>query len=148
MPTILGANSVRDTAFGVDNSYFIGADAKTSVTNTTPTNDKIFTISFWIKIHEFPTSGGDRPIFGHYSDSNNQAYMYLRNDGTLGIFENESGNTKLDFRTKQKLRDPSAFFNIIMAIDTSQSTASNRFKLYINGSQVTNWNAENSPNEV
>ena len=147
MPTILGANSVRDTGFNVDNSYFIGADAKTSVTNTTPTNDKIFTISFWIKIHEFPTSGGDRPIFGYFSDSNNQAYMYLRNDGTLGIFENESGSTKLDFRTSQVLRDPSAFYNIIMAIDTSQGTASNRLKLYINGSQVTSFNAENYPDQ-
>jgi len=147
MPTILGANSVRDTGFNVANSYFIGADAKTSVTNTTPTNDKIFTISFWIKIHEFPTSSGDRPIFGYFSDSNNQAYMYLRNDGTLGIFENESGNTKLDFRTTQVLRDSSAFYNIIMAIDTTQSTASNRLKLYINGSQVTTFNAENYPDQ-
>ena len=85
-PLILGTNSIKDTGFDVANSYFIGADAKTSVTNTTPTNTKIFTISFWIKIHEFPTSSGDRPIFGYFSDSNNQAYMYLRNDGTLGIF--------------------------------------------------------------
>jgi len=145
MPLILGTNSIKDTGFNVDNSYFIGADAKTSITNTTPTNTKKFTISFWIKIHEFPTSGGDRPIFGYYSDGNNQSYMYLRNDGTLGIFENESGNTKLDFRTTQVLRDPSAFYNIIMAIDTSQGTASNRLKLYINGSQVTTFNAENYP---
>ena len=103
-PLILGTNSIKDTGFDVANSYFIGADAKTSVTNTTPTNTKIFTISFWIKMHEFPTSSGDRPIFGYFSDSNNQAYMYLRNDGTLGIFENESGNTKIDIRTSQVLR--------------------------------------------
>ena len=144
-PLILGTNSIKDTGFDVDNSYFIGADAKTSVTNTTPTNTKIFTISFWIKIHEFPTSSGDRPIFGYFSDSNNQAYMYLRNDGTLGIFENESGNTKIDIRTTQVLRDPSAFYNIIMAIDTSQGTAANRLKLYINGSQVSSFAAENYP---
>ena len=144
-PLILGTNSIKDTGFNVNNSYFIGADAKTSITNTTPTNTKKFTISFWIKIHEFPTSGGDRPIFGYYSDSSNQAYMYLRNDGTLGIFENKSGSTKLDFRTSQVLRDPSSFYNIIMAIDTSQATDSNRLKLYINGSQVTSFAAENYP---
>jgi hypothetical protein len=143
-PLILGTNSIKDTGVALF-SYFIGADAKTSITNTTPTNTKKFTISFWIKIHEFPTSGGDRPIFGYFSDSNNQAYMYLRNDGTLGIFENESGSTKLDFRTSQVLRDPSAFYNIIMAVDTSQATASNRLKLYINGSQVTSFAAENYP---
>jgi hypothetical protein len=144
-PLILGTNSIKDTGFDVANSYFIGADAKTSVTNTTPTNTKIFTISFWIKMHEFPTSSGDRPIFGYFSDSNNQAYMYLRNDGTLGIFENESGNTKIDIRTSQVLRDPGAFYNIIMAIDTSQGTAANRLKLYINGSQVSSFAAENYP---
>ena len=144
-PLILATNSIKDTGFNVANSYFIGDDAKTSVTNTTPTNTKIFTISFWIKMHEFPTSGGDRPIFGYFSDSNNQAYMYLRNDGTLGIFENESGNTKIDIRTTQVLRDPGAFYNIIMAIDTSQGTAANRLKLYINGSQVSAFAAENYP---
>ena len=144
-PLILATNSIKDTGFNVANSYFIGDDAKTSVTNTTPTNTKIFTISFWIKMHEFPTSSGDRPIFGYFSDSNNQAYMYLRNDGTLGIFENESGNTKIDIRTTQVLRDPGSFYNIIMAIDTSQGTAANRLKLFINGSQVSSFAAENYP---
>ena len=46
-PLILGTNSIKDTGIALF-SYFIGADAKTSITNTTPTNTKKFTISFWI----------------------------------------------------------------------------------------------------
>ena len=65
LPTILSGNvaSALGGAYEVDNSYMFGADANTAITNTTPTNTKIFTISFWIKFHEFPTSGGDRIIF-------------------------------------------------------------------------------------
>tara|TARA_Y100000015_G_scaffold42118_1_gene49141 strand:- start:503 stop:2932 length:2430 start_codon:yes stop_codon:yes gene_type:complete len=41
--------------------------------------------------------------------------------------------------TDQVFRDPSAWYHLVLAIDTTQSTASDRLKLYINGSQVTNF---------
>ena len=36
-------------------------------------------------------------------------------------------------------RDPSAWYHIVLAMDTTQSTASNRVKIYINGEQVTDF---------
>ena len=149
LPTILSGNvaSALGGAYEVDNSYMFGGDANTAITNTTPTNTKIFTISFWIKFHEFPTSGGDRIIFGYYSADNTQSYMYLRTDNTLGIYEVDGGTSKIDFRTTQVFRDPSSWYSIIMAIDTSQSTNTNRFKLYVNGTQVTAWNANSYPDQ-
>lgn len=39
--------------------------------------------------------------------------------------------------TSQVFRDPSAWYHVVLAVDTTQATAANRAKLYINGSQVT-----------
>jgi hypothetical protein len=41
------------------------------------------------------------------------------------------------FTTTQVFRDPSAWYHIVLAVDTTQATNTNRVKLYINGSQVT-----------
>ena len=144
--TILPANTLS-SGYDVANSYMFGGDANTSITNTTPTNTKIFTISLWIKLHEFPTSGGDRIIYGYYSADNTQAYLYLRNDFTLGFYEVDSGTSKIDFRTTQFFRDPTAWYHIVVAIDTSQGTDTNRFKLYVNGSQVSAFNANSYPDQ-
>jgi hypothetical protein len=42
-------------------------------------------------------------------------------------------------------RDPSAWYHIILAVDTTQATASNRVKLYVNGSQVTAFSTATYP---
>ena len=147
MPLILGTNSIKDTGYNVANSYMFGGDANTAITNTTPTSTKIFTISLWIKFHEFPTSSGDRIIYGYYSADNTQSYLYLRNDFTLGFYEVDGGTSKIDFRTTQFFRDPTAWFHIMVAIDTSQGTNTNRFKLYVNGSQVSTFNANSYPDQ-
>ena len=42
-------------------------------------------------------------------------------------------------------RDPSAWYHIVFAYDTTQATASNRIKLYINGTQVTTFSTATYP---
>ena len=73
--------------------------------------------------------------------------MYLRNDFTLGFYEVDGGTSKIDFRTTQFFRDPAAWYHIVVAIDTSQGTDTNRFKLYVNGSQVSAFNANSYPDQ-
>jgi hypothetical protein len=46
--------------------------------------------------------------------------------------------------TDQVFRDPSAWYHLVLAIDTTQSTASDRLKLYINGSQVTSFSTNDN----
>ena len=45
--------------------------------------------------------------------------------------------------TSQVLRDLSAWYHIAIASDTTQATATNRLKLYINGSEVTSFDTDN-----
>ena len=46
------------------------------------------------------------------------------------------------------LRDPSAWYHLVVAIDTTQATASNRVKIYLNGSDISsNFTQSNSPSQ-
>ena len=41
------------------------------------------------------------------------------------------------FTTTQVFRDPAAWYHIVVAFDSTQATAANRVKVYVNGTQVT-----------
>ncbi|NBW23322.1 MAG: hypothetical protein EBR82_86800, partial [Caulobacteraceae bacterium] len=45
--------------------------------------------------------------------------------------------------TSAVYRDPSAYYHVVVSLDTTQATAVNRLKLYINGSEVTTFSTDN-----
>ena len=47
--------------------------------------------------------------------------------------------TSLGMQTAAVFRDPAAWYHIVFALDTTQATASNRMKLYVNGVQQTSF---------
>ena len=49
--------------------------------------------------------------------------------------------------TSQVFRDPSAWYHIALAVDTTQSTSSNRVKMYVNGVQVTAFSSSTYPSQ-
>jgi hypothetical protein len=65
------------------------------------------------------------------------------------FFSQDSGPTTLDYilTTTQVFRDPSAWYHIVAVWDTTQATASNRVKIYVNGSQVTAFSASSYPTQ-
>ena len=54
---------------------------------------------------------------------------------------------RLHLVTTQKFRDPSAWYHIVIALDTTQSTASDRVKIYVNGEQVTSFSTATYPSQ-
>jgi hypothetical protein len=55
------------------------------------------------------------------------------------------GGNSAYLQTTQVLRDPSSWYHIVISVDTTQATSSNRIKLYINGVQVTAFAAATYP---
>jgi hypothetical protein len=49
--------------------------------------------------------------------------------------------------TTQVLRDPSAWYHLIIAADTTQATANNRFRVYLNGSEITSFSTLANPTQ-
>ena len=92
------------------------------------------TFSTWLK--RATTADSKGALFSGYIDVNDRLYITTNSD-TLFIFGKVSGTTKYNMQVNRNLRDPSAWMNIVVAVDTTQGTAADRVKAYINGVQQT-----------
>ena len=116
-------------------------DGSTSYLTRTPSsagNRKTWTWSGWVKRSSL---GVNQDIF----TPNANAEFYFRANDKIKFYDVVSGSTELE--TSQVFRDTSSWYHIVIALDTTQSTSSNRFKLYINGEQITDFGDETYPNE-
>ena len=104
----------------------------------TPTNANIWSLSGWAKRGLL---GTQISLFGA-SVTSYTSVTFLSGD-TLRI--NLGNGTNGQLVTTQVFRDPSAYYHIAIAYDSTQATASNRIKLYINGVQVTSFSTANYP---
>jgi len=111
----------------------------------TPSSRRTFTYSGWIKL-------GLQNIYQiifESADGSHNFQIVIQDDGNnndLRIYDYD-GSTNLDLRTSQIFRDFSAWYHVCVAIDTTQGTASNRAKLYINGTQVTAFDTATYPDQ-
>ena len=145
MSLIIPANSAVSGGFDVANSLmFNRADVPyLDRTAGTPTNSKINTLSVWLK-----RSGlGAATFFNGGTNDQNQNFINFNPNNKIFIQNTASNSNNLVFVTTQVFRDPSAWYHIVVAIDTTQGTASNRVKLYVNGVQVTVFDTETQPSQ-
>mgnify|MGYP003144725111 FL=1 len=122
------------------------ATAYLSRTATTPTNNKKQTISMWVKRSNLAPADdmGIINFVNASSPTNSTFHIYFSND-VIGCFYKDPSVTRLNLFTTRKFRDTSAWYHIVFAIDTTQGTASNRAKLYVNGVQETSFTTSDYP---
>jgi len=104
-----------------------------SRTNGTPTSDKICTISVWVK---YLKPAEQICIIGKGS-ANDRVKLNFNTNSVLEFFGRLSASVDVSLATTQVFRDTSAWYHIVCAVDTTQSTASDRVKIYVNGTQIT-----------
>ena len=144
MPLILSGNLASATAGGYDvaNSCRFNDDSSDYL-NRTPGSDgnrKTFTISLWIKRS---TLGNVRLITCH-SANNDAGFFELDIDShSLRVIAWDT-NYRV---TNRLLRDVGAWYHVCISVDTTQGTANNRIKMYINGVQETSFSTTNNPSE-
>jgi hypothetical protein len=112
-------------------------------------NTKTFTFSFWIKrsfLGAVPTGSNQFPI-GTYQDANNRISLALLSDNTFILYGAVGGSAKLNLTTNRVYRDTSAWMHFVCAVDTTQSTASDRAKIYINGVEETSFSTSTYPDQ-
>ena len=130
----------KPTGYDIDNSLRFNDDDSPRLSRTvgTPTNEKIYTISFWVKKGN-PT-GISAEIIGTTAEGD-----AFRLQDIVQFFTNGTADSNLS--TNRRFRDPSAWYNFVLAYDVTQSTSTNRVKLYVNGSQYTWDNATTFPSQ-
>ena len=131
---ILGTNSIKDAGgFNVDNSlrFNNGTADRLQRTQDTADSRKKFTLSYWMK-----KTKSVRTMVLHSFNGGEYIYHDYEND-RLSMYSQTGGTLNFNVTPTRLFRDPSAFFHIVIAVDTTQSTASNRIKIYVNGVQET-----------
>jgi hypothetical protein len=104
-----------------------------------------FTFSAWIK----RTTNSQSFLWtaGSYSSSSMTQWLF-DNDGTLGLYDyNSSGSVLSNVVTTRKFKDTSAWYHFVIRVDTTQSTAADRIRIYVNGVQETSFSATNYPGQ-
>jgi len=136
LPTIATGNvgsATATTGYEVANSLRFNSGSSDALTQTPSSsgNRKTFTISLWTK----PSSVSQQQMF--LSADDNQ--FGFESNGVIFFYENNGGTEKPYIRWEPNHRDPSAWYHICLAVDTTQSTDTNRVKLYVNGTQITSY---------
>jgi len=102
-------------------------------------NRKTWTWSGWVKRGNL---GIEAVIFSSYAGVDANQFRFSNND-TIGIYMDDGLDALL--ATNAVYRDASAWYHLVLAVDTTQATASNRLKLYVNGEQVTSFSTATYP---
>jgi hypothetical protein len=121
---------------------FNSADsAYLSRTPASASNRKTWTWSFWIKLAKIDASSEN--WFAARTGSGGSYTLFYRTSDKIAFLDNQGAS----LQTTALYRDPSAWYHIVLACDTTQATASNRLKLYVNGTQVTAFSTETYPSQ-
>ena len=102
------------------------------------TNRKKTTLSFWIKL--LRPKQGRGVITAAASGTGASATgtrFHLNSDGTWKFATQVSNSTVWAIDSDRIYTDTNAWYHVVMQLDTTQSTASNRVKIYVNGNQDT-----------
>jgi hypothetical protein len=119
--------------------------ADSAYLNRTPAsagNRKTWTWSAWVKRSQL---SGIIFIQNPYSGANDYDRIWFTSSDNLQFDSFIAASTSISLITTQVFRDPSAWYHIIYAVDTTQATSSNRVKLYVNGTQVTAFSTATYP---
>ena len=94
-------------------------------------NQKTWTWSCWIKRSALP-SNTTSMISAGTTTQNNSGIVFTSSHGIQ--FRDEVSSSKtIDVRTDAIFRDVSAWYNIVVAFDSTQGTEADRVKIYVNG---------------
>ena len=147
MPFILGANTLSTGAYEVANSCrFQDSDSSEMSRSIGSTgSNTTWTVSAWVKRVEL---GQSSPIFGTGDgNANNDARMvFFDADDKIECSYYNSGYT-YEVTTNRIFRDISAWYHICILFDTTESTAADRVKIYVNGTKETSFATSSYPSE-
>ena len=114
-------------------------------------NRRTFTTSVWVKKCDTPGNVGDDQyaIFssGGGGSGSSALNLYFYNDDRLQYGGGIGGTASFNLFTDRRFSDTCNWYHIVAAVDTTQATASNRVKLYVNGVQQTNFSTATYPSQ-
>jgi len=97
-------------------------------------NRKTWTQSFWVKKS---SNGVQMPFLNTFVSSHPTTNIIFTTGDALNLYNYNGSSYDWQIETNRKFRDNSAWYHIVVECDTTQTTASDRLKIYVNGEQET-----------
>jgi len=128
--------------YQVNNSlrFNSGSSDYLSITPASSSNRQVWTYSAWVK----RSTLGNKIIFSAGSNVNVYSYIGFTSSDQLEFVSYQFGTTG-QLTTTQLFRDVSAWYHIVFALDTTNSTADDRMKFWVNGTQITSFASRSNP---
>ena len=141
---LMGAGG-QASGYEIEQSCIFNRDDDATLTRTfgTPTNRRKYSLSVWQKNGRTAGSMLEHNTTGGVTWAN----ITFGQGGRVDFFDYSSGSARIDLRTTAVYRDPSAWYHLFVVVDTTQSTASNRVKIYVNGVQETSFGTSTYPSQ-
>jgi len=136
--------SMNGLRFDDGSSDYLNKTFSAGTSDTTATHSiwfKLSTLQFHNLSGLFDSSSGYNFGFDIGIDSSNRINIFSSDNVTA------QANTAINLDSNMVLRDPSAWYHLVVSIDTTQATSSNRVKAYLNGEQITSWATETYPSQ-
>ena len=118
------------------------ANTKLTRTAGTPTNNSKWTVSVWLKRNSL---AGDDFILDGYVSANDRFKLAFQSANKLEIWNSNGGSDDAKLDSPRVFRDTNAWYHIVLSMDATLATASDRFKLYVNGTRETNFGTNINP---
>ena len=129
-----GTEIERSLRFNQDDSAYLSRSVGTTG------NRRTFTISFWAKFCD-PQADNSQRLFSTDGGNGNgdifkiEFYGGAYSPRQLAFLDNNHAGSGIRFTVNRNIRDATSWYHVVFSIDTTQGTASDRVKIYINGEQ-------------
>jgi len=109
-------------------------------TPSSASNRKTYTFSCWYKRANL--SGVNQPFFYAGSSGSDFTLFYIDGGSNRLSWYDYDGSTDYGQNLSIPLRDTTAWYHLVFAVDTTQGTDTNRVKIYVNGTLQTSVGAD------
>ena len=142
--TILPANTLS-AGYEVENSVLMDRSGSDHFKKSPGAgNRRTWTFATWVKRtsvsgnHDLITSGTASAV---------KSYIYFYSSGGKFSYEEYSGGYQINIKTNAGYQSTSDWYHLIVAVDTTQGTAANRIKMYVDGVKITSFHSSTYPSE-
>jgi len=139
-PTTIPAQQISRSLrfYSPDSAYLNRTPASAS-------NRRTWSWSGWVKRGALGSAIYPYLITAYDSSGARETYFNIEGDCLRFAVDNTSSGNIYLIQTTQVFRDPSAWYHIMVVLDTTQATTSDRLKMYVNGTQITAFSTANYP---
>ena len=125
-----------------------GSSAVLSRTPGTTGNRRTWTWSGWVKRSVLGSSQNFYTLFsaGPYTGSSTHfAFYYSGSKIDIISFYQYTGGYEIFYETNQLFKDSSAWYHFVVEVDITESTSTDRVKIYLNGTRITSFQTSTAP---